>query len=112
MSVDLASVRENLGIRRDLCTKLTLSCTNPLCTGKEEAFSDPYVHSKALNSRFILAGRMCGRGSAGLETICGIMGLPPPVTPKSYSAHNNALQKCVQNVRMDSSKVTSAKLHR
>ena len=52
-------------LRRGLCTKLTLSGTNPLCTGKEDAFSDPYVHSKALNSRFILAGRMCGRGVQG-----------------------------------------------
>ena len=55
---------------------------------------------------------MCGRGSAGLETICGIMGLPPPVGPKSYSAHNSLLQKFVQNVRMESSKVASAQLHR
>ena len=91
------TVRENLGIRRGVCTKLTLSCTNPLCTGKEDAFSDPYVHSKALNTRFILAGKMCGRGSAGLETICGVMGLPPPVSPRSYSIHNNALQKLVHN---------------
>ena len=37
-------VMENLGIRRSLCSKLTLSCTNPLYTGKEDAFSDPYVH--------------------------------------------------------------------
>ena len=106
------TVRENLGIRRGLSTKLTLSCTNPLCTGKEDAFSDPYVHSKALNTRFILAGKMCGKGSAGLETICGVMGLPPPVGPKSYSNHNNILHKFVQKVRMESSKVASAQLHR
>ena len=106
------TVRENLEFRSGLCTKLTLSCTNPLCTVKEDAFSDTYVHSKALNSRIILSGRMCGRGSAGLETTCGVMGLPPPVTPKSYSAHNSALQKFVQNVRMESSKIASAQLHR
>ena len=53
------TVRENLGIRRGVGTKLTLSCTNPLYTGKEDAFSDSYVHSKALNTRFILAGTMC-----------------------------------------------------
>ena len=105
------TIRENLGIRRGVCTKLTLSCTNLLCTGKEDAFSDPYVHSKALNTRFILAGKMCGRGSAGLETICGVMGLPPPVRPKSYSLHNN-IHKFVQNVQMESSKVASAQLHR
>ena len=95
-----------------VCTKLTLSCTNPLCTGKEDAVSDPNVHSKTLNTRFILAGKMCGRGSAGLETICGLMGLPPPVSPRSYSMHNNALQKFVQNVRMESSMVASEQLHR
>ena len=51
-----------------------------------------------MNSRFILAGKMCVRGSAGLEKICGVMGLPPPVGPKSYSAHNNILQQCVQKM--------------
>ena len=106
------TVRENLGIRRGLCTKLTLSCTSPLCTGKEDAFSDPYVHSKVLNSRFILAGRMCGRGSAGLETICGVMGLPPPVTPKSYFTHNSILQEIVHNVRLESCRSASEQLHR
>ena len=66
------TVRESLKNRRGLCTKLTLSCTNPLCAGFDDTFSDPYKHAKALNSRFILAGRMCGKGSAGLETICGV----------------------------------------
>ena len=70
------------------------------------------MHSKALNTRFILAGKMCGRGGAGLETICGVMGLPPPLSPRSYSLHNNALQKSVQNVQMESSKVASEQLHR
>ena len=35
------TVRENLMNRRGLCTKLTLSCTNPLCTGGKNAFSVP-----------------------------------------------------------------------
>ena len=106
------TVRENLGIRRGLNTKLTLSCTNPLCTGDEDAFSDPYKHSKALNSRFILAGRMCGRGSAELETICGVMGLPPPVSPKSYSDHNSILQKIAHDVSVESFRSASVQLHR
>ena len=44
--------------------------------------------------------------------ICGVMDLPPPVRPKSYSLHNNILHQFVQNVRMESSKVASAQLHR
>ena len=106
------TLRENLGIRRGVCTKLTLSCSNPLCAEKEDTFSDPYEHSKTLNSRFILAGKMCGRGSAGLETICGVIGLPPPVGPKSYSIHNNILHKLVLDVLMESSRVASAQLHK
>ena len=51
---------------------------------------------------------MYGRGSAGLETICGVMGLQHL---KAQKAHNNIFQKFVQNVRMESSKVASAQLH-
>ena len=60
-------------------------------------------HSKALNSRFILAGWMCGRGSAGLETICGVVGLPP-VFPKCYTEHNLIIHKIVQEVCEESSR--------
>ena len=35
------TVRESLTNRRGLCNKLTLSCTNPLCTGVD-AFSEVY----------------------------------------------------------------------
>ena len=33
-----------------------------------------------LKSRFVLAGRVCGHGRAGLDIICGMMGWPPPVS--------------------------------
>ena len=38
------TVRESLKNRKGLCTKLTLSCSNPSCTGVEEAFSGPTNH--------------------------------------------------------------------
>ena len=83
-----------------------------MCTGVEDAFSDPCKHSKALNSRFILAGRMCGRGSAGLETICGAMGLPPPVFPKCYTEHISIIHKIAQEMCEESSRSASAQLRR
>ena len=83
-----------------------------MCTEVEDAFSDPCKHSKALNSRFILAGRMCGKGSAGLETICGVMGLPPPVFPKCFTEHNLIIHKIVQEVCEESFRSASAQLHR
>ena len=104
------TVRESLKNRKGLCPQLTLSCTNPSCIGVEEALSNPCKHSKAWNSRFILAGKMCGRGSAGLETICGVMGLPPPVSSKSYSEHNNFLIKYMQQICEESFRSASAQL--
>ena len=83
-------------------------CTNPLCTGVEDAFSDTCKHSKALNSRFILAGRMFGRGSAGLETIYLVMGLLPPVFPKSYTEHISIMHKIAQDVCEERSRSASA----
>ena len=55
---------------------------------------------------------MCGRGSAGLETICGVMGLPPPVSSKSYSDHNSILQKITHDVGMESCRSASEQLQR
>ena len=101
------TVRESLKNRRDLCTKLTLSCTNPLCTEVDDAFSDPCKHSKALNSRFILAGRMCDKGNAGLETICGVMGLP---SLHALQNHNLVIQKIANEVCEDSFRSASAQL--
>ena len=62
----LLTVREDLKLRKGICSRLSLSCTNSLCAGSNDAFCDPSKHSKAFNSRFLLAGRMCGRGRAGL----------------------------------------------
>ena len=55
---------------------------------------------------------MCGRGSAGLGTICGVMGLPPPVTSKIYSTRNSILKKSIHNVRVESCRSASEQLHR
>ena len=55
---------------------------------------------------------MCGRGSEGLETICGAMGLPPPVFPKCYTEHNLIIHKIAQEVCEESSRSASAQLRR
>ena len=62
----LLTVREDPKLRKGICSRLSLSCTNSLCVGSDDAFCDPSKHSKAFNSRFLLAGRMFGRGRAGL----------------------------------------------
>ena len=63
----LLTVREDQKLRKGICSRLSPSYTNSLCAGSDVAFCDPSKHSKAFNSRFLLAGRMCGRGHAGLS---------------------------------------------
>ena len=105
------TVKKDLVLRRGICTKLSLSCTNSLCAGSDDAFCDPSKHSKAYNSRFILAGRMCGRGRAGLETISGFLGLPPPLTYRAFSDYNLSLNKIIQEASIESQLSVSAPLH-
>ena len=45
-----------------------------------------------------------------METICGVMGLPPPVSSKSYSEHNNFLRKYTQEICEESFRSASAQL--
>ena len=65
MSLIWPYCQKKKGIRRGVCTKLTLSLTNPLCAGKEDAFSDAYVHSKALNTRLFWQKRRVVEGVQG-----------------------------------------------
>ena len=39
------TVREDLKLRKGICNRLTLSCTNSLCAGSDDAFCDPSKHS-------------------------------------------------------------------
>ena len=104
------TVREDLKLRKGICTRLSLSCTNSLYAGSDDAFCDPSKHSKVFNSRFLLAGRMCGRGHAGLEAISVFLGLPPPLTYRGFSKYNSSLNLIVQQSSIDSQLVVSAQL--
>ena len=50
---------------------------------------------------------MCGKGSEGLETICGVMGLP---SPHAIQNHNLVIQKIANEVCEDSFRSASAQL--
>ena len=105
------TVKEDLVLRRGICTKLSFSCTNFYCAGIDDAFCDPFKHSKAYNTRFILAGMMCGRGRSGLETISGFMGLPPPLTYRAFSDYNLSMNKVIQEATIESQISAAAHLH-
>ena len=89
----LLTVKEDLVARRGLVSKLMICCANTACN-KEAAVSDPYASdSKSLNTRSVLGMREIGRGRNSLESFCGIMDLPPPLSIPAYRDHNRRLAK-------------------
>ena len=51
-----------------------------------------------VNVRSVYAMRRCGVGHSGLEKVCGIMNLAPPVASKSYAALSNKISVAAQKV--------------
>ena len=96
------TVKENLKFRKGLCTEISPSCTNLLCAGSDDSFSDPCKHSKALNARSVLAGRMCGKGLAGWRLSVWGDGLASPSNLKSYSEHDSRIHTIFNEMCLES----------
>lgn len=106
------TVREDLATRRGLASKLMICCTNVVCN-REVAVCDPYSkESESLNTRSVMAMRAIGLGRSSLESFCGLMDMLPPVSPSSYSTHNQ-LQLASASLEEESENMlaTSAHLH-
>ena len=76
---------EDLGVRRGLVTLLRVSCSS--CVWSMTVTDPRMSKSSALNTRSVLGSRLCGRGRSGIETVCAILDLPPPITGQSYATH-------------------------
>ena len=106
----LLTVREDLKLKKGICSRLSLSCTNLFCAGSDVAFCDTSKHLNALNSRFHLAGRMCGRGRAGLKAISWFLAFCP-LTYRAFSEYNSPLHQIVQQSAINSQLVVPSQLH-
>ena len=80
---------------------LKIFCTNSECD-MESKITNPYSSkAKSLNGKSVLAMREIGRGSRYMTTFFGLMDMLPPVTPRAYKKHNQALRlrlPCLQPV--------------
>lgn len=84
-------------------------CCN-IC-GKRALVSDPYDSSDLeVNGRSVLAMRAIGRGRTGLATFCGMMSMPPPVSPRHYSSYNLKLKEASDVEREKSMSAAAAHL--
>ena len=83
------AVVEDRNQRRGLVSKLSICCS--VC-GKSSAITDPYQkRDLETNTNSVLAMRAIGKGRAGLETFCGMMGMLPPVSQRAYTTENQKL---------------------
>ena len=87
---------EKMSVRRGLVTSLSFQCTG--CTWTRD-LSDPASQaSKALNDRSILGSRLCGRGRSGIESVCAMLNLPPPLSTKSFSSHAERISTMMKDM--------------
>ena len=56
------------------------------CTWSVGVTDPTAVESVALNTRSILSSRFRGRGRSGIEEMCALLNLPPPLDSQSYLA--------------------------
>ena len=49
------------------------------------------IEARGLNRKSVFGSRLMGKGRTGIETICAILDLPPPVADSSYSDHNKEI---------------------
>ena len=77
------SADEDIATRRGLSSRIAFRCA---ACGWFHYLSDSYDSQQTLvNNRSVLAARMIGKGHQSLDTFCGMMDLPPPVTSRAHT---------------------------
>ena len=79
------SLREDLGCRRGLVSRVLIMCSNPAYDKKQYISHSNNEDAKSLNARSVLEMCLIGLGRSGLETFCSLMDMVPPLSPLSYS---------------------------
>ena len=104
-------VKESLASRSRVVTRTEISCTNTACKNPHSGLlSDPT--NTDLNVRSILAMWSIGRGRAGLESFCGWMDMPPPLSSRCFNDRNRAISEASISAAYSNMLAASAHLHR
>ena len=85
-------INETVERRAGLATTFSIFCKSN-CNPKSFETSPKVGRIYEVNQTSILAARMIGKGRAGLNKLCSIMGLSNPVSKKSYSKHTSAFEE-------------------
>ena len=103
------SVDEDIATRRGLVSRIAFRCA---ACGWFHYISDSYDSQQTLvNTRSVLAARMIGKGQSSLNTFCGMMDLPPPLTSSAFSETNKKLLEATEDVAREQSISAAKELH-
>ena len=97
--------------RHGLASTISLQCES-CCSSTSVALAErhPLAELYDINRRrSVLAMRLIGSRRGGLNNICGILDMPPPVS-KSNSGHSDALHTAVETDARDSMKSAAQRL--
>lgn len=96
--------------RKGCASYLRLLCIS--CGWIEEFYTSSQVSRFfEVNRRLVYAMRSIGCGSTSAKRFCGIMNMPPPPRPTSYSNHNRSLLKAVKEVALETMKEAAEEIH-
>ena len=102
------SVYHNMEKKKGLCHYLDLSCTKcdwtssfstskeakPMSSDKGSGGRNPHD----VNIRSVIATREIGRGYTALQSLCGFMNIPPPMTEKTFLQTQSSVKSVYVNV--------------
>ena len=85
-------IEHNVDDKMGLCNFFTIECNHHECPWTKKVatsnFIDKHIGSGKVpydvNLRTVVAFREFGRGHTAIETFCGFMNMPPPMTSKTY----------------------------
>ena len=86
------TVEHNVDEKMGLCNFFIIRCNHDDCTWNKKVATSNFLDKKIgsgkvpyeVNVRAVLAFRDIGRGHTAVETLCGLMNMPPPMTSKTY----------------------------
>lgn len=103
---------ETFSRRKGLITRIGFKCSNQSCC-KSKLFSDPVSkEASSFNKAAVLGARLTGNGRATLDTITAWLGMPPPLSPGSYSVYNKELAEISGQVAENKMVEAANRLHR
>ena len=92
-------VNHDLAGRMGLCNFFYINCSSEICDWSKRVATSDYIDKDVgsaqnpyvINLGSVVASREMGKGHRAMETFCGFMNMPPPMTKKSC-------HKCIDDI--------------